>query len=111
MPSLYKAFENIKSEKEFDNFLRDLCTPAEIKNLGERWRMAQMLYTTNMPQDAIAQKIGGSQATVTRVARFLYEEKFGGYKSVLSRLFPIRAEILAKKQIGRLTASSRRHHA
>ena len=111
MQDLYAAFSTISSKQEFENFLSDICTPREIKALTERWKMAQMLYTTNLPQDAIAKKVGGSVATVTRVARFLYTEKFGGYSTVLARLFPVRAKNLSKNQTGRLTASSRRHHA
>lgn len=111
MQNLYSAFSQIKSEKEFNNFLADLCTPAEIKDLNERWEMAQMLYTTNQPQAVIAEKIGASVTTVTRVARFLYTEKFGGYSSVLSKLYPVRAQNLSRNQKGRLTSSSRRHHA
>ena len=111
MQDLYTAFSQIKSKKEFDNFLADLCTPSEIKAISERWKIAQLLYTTNMPQSDIAAKIGGSVATVTRVGRFLYNETFGGYANILSKIFPARAQNLAKNQIGRLTAASRIHHA
>lgn len=111
MQSLYVAFSQIKSEKEFDNFLADICTPAEIKNIKERWKIAQTLFTTNLSQQVIADKIGASVTTVTRVARFLYTEKFSGYMNILSKLFPQRSKTLSEKQVGRLTASSRRHHA
>jgi len=111
MQELYKAFSQIKNQQEFENFLSDLCTPYEIKALNERWRIARMLYTTSLSQDAIAANIGGSATTINRVARFLYAEKFGGYSTVLARLFPARAQNLSKNQKGRLTASSRRHHA
>ena len=111
MTNLYNAFSQIKSEKEFDNFLSDLMTPKEIKNMRERWQIAQMLYTTNLPQPAIAEKLGVSIATITRVARFLYNEKFKGYSSILAEIFPARAEKLLKNQPGRLTAASRIHHA
>ena len=111
MQNLYDAFSQIKSEKEFDAFLADLCTPSEVKNLRERWQIAQTLYTTNLSQPTIAAKIGASVTTVTRVARFLYSEKFGGYAAVLGRIFPARAQKLAKDHPGRLTAASRIHHA
>ena len=111
MQNLYDAFSRIKSEREFDNFLSDLCTPMEIKAISERWQIAKMLYTTNLSQAAIADKIGASVTTVTRVARFLYNENFGGYANVLSKIFSARAKTLAKNQIGRLTAASRIHHA
>jgi len=84
MANLYKAFSQIKSEQEFNNFLADLCTPAEIRDLNDRWKIAELLYTTKLPQMAIAEKVKGSVTTVTRVARFLNTEKFGGYRTVLS---------------------------
>lgn len=111
MQNLYDAFSQIKSEKEFYNFLADLCTPSEIKAINERWQIAQTLYTTNMSQAEIASKLGVSVTTVTRVARFVYTEKFGGYSAVLAKLFPVRARTLSENQIGRLTAASRIHHA
>ncbi|MCL2440102.1 MAG: trp operon repressor [Alphaproteobacteria bacterium] len=108
--SLYTAFSNIESQEEFDNFIVDLLTPREIKTIGERWEIAQLLFNTNLPQEIIAQRVGGSPATVVRVARFLYAEKFGGYFSVLSKLFPMRARKIAKDQIGKVSSASRRHH-
>jgi Trp operon repressor len=111
MLSLYQAFSIVKSEKEFENFLADLLTPVETKALKERWQIAQILYTTNLSQKAIAKKLDVSVTTVTRVARFLYTEKFGGYSEILAKSFPARAADLKKNQKGRLTASSRIHHA
>ena len=108
---LYEAFSQIKTEKEFNDFLSDLLTPREIKSISERWKIADKLYNSNLPQDTIAAQIGAGKETVTRVARFLYNENFKGYMKVLSRLYPKRAEKLAKDQIGRLTAASRIHHA
>jgi TrpR-related protein YerC/YecD len=86
MASLYKAFSGIKSEREFNNFLADLCTPAEIRDLNDRWKIAELLYAAKMPQLAVAKKVGASVTTVTRVSRFLNTEKFGGYRAVLSRI-------------------------
>jgi len=86
MASLYKAFSELKSEREFDNFMADLCTPAEIRDLNDRWKIAELLYAKKMPQLAVAEKVKASVTTVTRVARFLNTEKFGGYRSVLSRI-------------------------
>ena len=86
MTSLYKAFASIKSEKEFNNFLTDICTPAEIKALKERWAIAELLDSGKLSQKAIAEKLGASVATVTRVARFLNNESYGGYRAILSRI-------------------------
>ena len=85
MSKLYEAFAGIKSEKEFNSFLADLCTPSEIAALNERWKIAELLYSGGMAQLAIAKKTGASITTVSRVARFLNNEKFGGYRAVLAR--------------------------
>jgi TrpR-related protein YerC/YecD len=87
MLSLYEAFANVGSEREFKNFLADICTPAEIKALNERWKIAQLLSAGELSQKAIAERIGASVTTVTRVARFLNTENYGGYRAVLSRIF------------------------
>ena len=110
MSRLYDAFSTVKSEWEFDNFLADLCTPSEIKALRERWKIADMLYTTNLSQADIAAKLGVSVTTVTRVARFLYTEKFGGYANAFKLIYPKRAAKLAKAS-GKISAASRIHHA
>lgn len=86
MSGLYKAFSAIKSGREFENFLADICTPAEVRALSERWEIAQLLWGGNLSQKAIAGKTGASVTTVTRVARFLNDENYGGYRAVLARL-------------------------
>ena len=86
MCSLYEAFQNIKTEKEFNAFLKDICTPAEISALNERWQIAQLLFEGKLSQREIANKLSSSITTVTRVARFLNHEPYKGYKSVLSRI-------------------------
>lgn len=86
MFSLYDAFTTIKNKEEFENFLLDICTPNEIKDLNDRFIIAQHLYDGKMSQRAIAEKVKCSITTVTRVARFLHQEKYKGYKSALDRL-------------------------
>ncbi|MDR2901941.1 MAG: trp operon repressor [Lactobacillales bacterium] len=86
MKSLYDAFAQIKTEKEFASFLKDLCTPGEIKDLQERWQVAQLLFEGKMSYRDIAESQKVSITTVTRVARFLKDEPNKGYKKVLQRL-------------------------
>lgn len=86
MFNLFDAFESIKNQKEFDNFLKDLCTPEEIKNLQDRFLVAQYLKNGELSQRAIAEKVGCSITTVTRVARFLNQEPYQGYSTVLNYL-------------------------
>src|SRR5262245_29805448 len=81
---LYTAILQLKTPQECGAFFRDLCTPAELEAMADRWRAARML-DTGMSYRAIAEETGISVTTVTRVARFL---RIGndGYKTVLERL-------------------------
>ncbi|MDR1361309.1 MAG: trp operon repressor [Rickettsiales bacterium] len=88
MLNLYKAFSVIKTEKEFYNLLNDLCTPTEIRELSERWNIAQLLALEKLRQQDIATKLNCGVATVNRVSRCLKDEKNFGYTTVMTRLFP-----------------------
>ena len=82
---LSTALKNLNSDKDIDNFLKDLCTPAEIEAMKERWEVAQLLYKGDSTYRDIASKLNNSTATVTRVARFLFKESNKGYLSLLKR--------------------------
>ena len=82
---LSTALKNLKSDKDIDNFLKDLCTPAEIEAMKERWEVAQLLYKGDSTYRDIASKLNTSTATVTRVARFLFKESNNGYLSLLKQ--------------------------
>ncbi|MGL4391832.1 MAG: YerC/YecD family TrpR-related protein [Fusobacteriaceae bacterium] len=84
--SLTDALLQLKTEKEVKNFLSDLCTPAEIKSFNERWLIAQMHDEGGKTYREIQKETGASTTTIGRVARFLYDEKYKGYKIVLKRL-------------------------
>jgi Trp operon repressor len=84
--SLAKAFLLCKSEQDVENFLLDLCTPSEIKDLKERWLVCQTLYYEELSYRQIHQKLGVSLTTIGRVARFLKDEKNFGYKNILNKL-------------------------
>ncbi len=86
MFNLYEAFKCIKNKEEFDNFLMDLCTPNEIKDLNDRFIVAQLLDDGKISQRDIAAKAKCSITTVTRVSRFLKQEPYGGYRTVLNNL-------------------------
>jgi len=76
----------LKNKNEVNDFLKDLCTPAELKALEERWSVAQLLYEDNLSYRDIATKLETSTTTVTRVARFLSSEPYQGYKKILKRI-------------------------
>lgn len=82
--NLYKAFLMLESEKECEQFLKDLLTPNELKSIQERWRVAQLLMQ-KVPYRTISEKTGVSTATITRVARYLGEGK--GYQTLLNRAY------------------------
>ena len=82
---LSTALKNLNSDKDIDNFLKDLCTPAEIEAMKERWEVAQLLYKGDSTYRDIASKLNTSTATVTRGARFLFKESNKGYLSLLKQ--------------------------
>jgi TrpR-related protein YerC/YecD len=86
MKNLNEALLMLKNKNEVDGFLKDLCTPAELKALEERWSVAQLLYENNLSYREIASKLKTSTTTVTRVARFLSNEPYQGYKKLLERI-------------------------
>lgn len=81
--NLNEAIKNIKSNKDAENFLKDLCTPSELKALEERWNVAKLLYVGKYSYRDIASKLNTSTTTVTRVARFLFNEENKGYLKIL----------------------------
>ena len=81
---LFQAILVLNSLDEARNFFYDLCTPAELEGLVDRWRVAQMLVKKT-PYRKIAAETKVSTATIVRVARFLHNG-FDGYKTVIKRL-------------------------
>ncbi len=89
--SLFRALLSLESIEECERFLIDLCTPAEITALADRWWVAR-LVDREVPYRKIQEETGVSTATVTRVARALtYGEN--GYRTVLDKDKKKRAEV------------------
>ena len=82
---LCDAFLSLESKDEVMMFLKDLCTPQEINALQERWRVCQLLDRGLSYRD-IHRTTGASLTTVGRVARFLRNEPYQGYRSVLDKV-------------------------
>jgi TrpR-related protein YerC/YecD len=82
--ALFDAILQLKTRKECEQFLYDLCTPAEIEEFSSRWLAARLLMEKK-PYRTISEETGISTTTVGRVARFL---KYGnnGYLTVLKRM-------------------------
>lgn len=85
-PDLVDALLALKTRPEAEAFLADLCTPGEIRALSERWLVARMLDGGEMSYREIAEQAGSSTATVVRVARFLKDMPYQGYRRILDRL-------------------------
>jgi TrpR-related protein YerC/YecD len=86
MKKLNEIILLLKNKKEVEDFLKDLCTPGELKALEERWAVAQLLYKDKLSYREIAAQLQTSTTTVTRVARFLSSEPYQGYKRILKRM-------------------------
>ena len=83
---LYRAILQLKTIEECSSFFHDLCTPAELNAMSERWRVAKLLNEHGYSYREIHEKTGVSLATIGRVARFLTQETYQGYQLVLDRL-------------------------
>lgn len=65
-------------------FLEDLCTPAELEAMTDRWRVVPLLEA-GVPYREIHDRTAVSVTTVGRVARTL-ERGAGGYRTALAVL-------------------------
>lgn len=83
---LCDALLALRDADECRRFLRDLCTPKEIADLSDRWLVARLLDEGKLSYRAIHEQTGVSVTTVGRVARFLEQEDFQGYRRILDRL-------------------------
>lgn len=81
---LFKAFLCLETLDECYKFFEDLCTVKELKDMAQRLETAILLSEGNSYLQ-IAEKVGTSAATVSRVNRCL-EYGSGGYKDVISKL-------------------------
>ena len=82
--ALYRALLTLETEAECRQFLEDLCTPAELEAIVDRWSVVPLLED-GLPYRRIHDMTGISVTTIGRVARFLSAGN-GGYRTVLDRL-------------------------
>lgn len=80
---LFRAVITLRDISECRNFFKDLCTPAELQALVDRWQVVQLLQK-NLPYRRIHEMTGVSVTTIGRVARFL-SDGFGGYSTAIAR--------------------------
>jgi TrpR-related protein YerC/YecD len=85
LDELAGAFTTLRTPDEVRRFLRDLCTRSELEALAHRWQIARLLDEGKFSYVEIADRAGGSTATVTRVAEWL-RGGTGGYLTALDRM-------------------------
>jgi TrpR-related protein YerC/YecD len=81
--ALCEAVISLESVDECRKFLQDLCTPAELQALVDRWQVVAYLQD-GLPYRKIHELTGVSVTTIGRVARFL-TDGFGGYQVAIER--------------------------
>jgi TrpR-related protein YerC/YecD len=81
--SLYRAMLAMESPAELHRFLLDLCTPAELEAMVDRWWVATLLEEGRSYRE-ISELTGVSVTTIGRVARFM-DLGEGGYRLALQR--------------------------
>jgi len=83
---LCDALLTARKRDEMLLLLRDLCTPAEIRTMAERWHVARLLDGTDLAYRDIHDLTGVSTTTIVRVGRFLRQEPHQGYRRAIDRL-------------------------
>ena len=81
--ALCSAVISLRTVEECRNFFRDLCTPAELQALVDRWQVVELLEQ-GLTYRKIHDLTGVSVTTIGRVARFL-TDGFGGYRTAIDR--------------------------
>jgi TrpR-related protein YerC/YecD len=82
--NLCVAVAALQTPEECRSFFRDLCTPAELQAMADRWAVVEWLRR-GLPYREIHRLTGVSVTTIGRVARFLGNGN-GGYAVAVRRL-------------------------
>lgn len=81
---LLDALLSMRTPGEMRALLLDLCTPAELEAISDRWRVVPLLLQ-DIPYREIHERTGVSVTTIGRVARCL-DFGAGGYRTAASRV-------------------------
>ena len=79
---LYEMLAKISDPKDIEKLFEDLCTIREIRDLSQRFEVAEMLADGRSYQE-ISQKTGASTATICRVNKCLLYGT-GGYRAAVT---------------------------
>jgi TrpR-related protein YerC/YecD len=81
---LVEALLAMRSAPELRAFLADLCTPAELEAIADRWRVVPLLLE-GLAYREIHDRTGVSVTTIGRIARCL-DLGAGGYRLAADRV-------------------------
>ncbi len=81
---LYKAILSLKNNNECSEFFEDLCTPAELEAMIDRWAVVSYI-NQGLAYRKIHEITGVSVTTIGRVARTITLGN-GGYNIALDRI-------------------------
>ncbi len=81
--ALLDAILALEDRDDAADFLRDLCTLGELRDLAQRWAVARFL-DDGLHYSDISRRTGASTATITRIASWLHHGE-GGYARALER--------------------------
>ncbi len=81
---LFETIRNLSTVDECYAFFEDLCTIKEIQDMTQRFETV-MLLDKGMSYQQIADTVGVSTATISRVNRCL-EYGAGGYRNALDKI-------------------------
>jgi len=84
LAELFTAISNLKDANEASQFLIDLCTPAELEAMADRWQVVAEIIAEK-PYRKIHEETGVSITTIGRVARCI-SYGTGGYQLIFNRL-------------------------
>jgi TrpR-related protein YerC/YecD len=82
--NLIAALLTLRSVEEARAFLRDLCTPAELQAMADRWAVVECLRR-GLPYREVHRQTAVSITTIGRVARYLAAGN-GGYALAAQRI-------------------------
>ena len=83
LDALSRALASLAKPEDIRAFLQDLCTPAELEAMSDRWKVVPLLLE-GVPYREIHDRTLVSVTTIGRVARTL-DHGAGGYAAALRR--------------------------
>jgi len=104
--NLCEAVASLRTREEVQAFFKDLCTPAELQAMADRWAVVEWLQR-GLPYREIHRLTGVSVTTIGRVARCLAGAD-GGYALAVRRIAPKRPPAARRTESQRRAEPARR---